>query len=446
MDIAFLRDVFREFGDAEAISHQGNTSSYRSLLQQVDNYRDWLRARQITSGSVVALKADFSAHSTACLLALVEADCIVVPLSESVHALHAELMEIAQAEFELAISDGGEATVKQTEVTADHELLQTLRNRRHPGLILFTSGSTGARKAVVHDFALLLEKFRTRRVTKRILTFFLFDHIGGLDTLLHTLSNGGYVVTVPDRNVESICRLIEQHRIEVLPVSPTFINLLLMSEAYKRFDLSSLQIVTYGTEVMSPDTLTRLCAALPWVNTLQKYGLSEIGTLRSRSESNNSCWVKLGGEGMELRVVDGQLEIKARSAMLGYLNAPAPFTVDGWYKTGDSVEVKGEYYRILGRQSEQINVGGEKFYPAEAEQILADMDDVLDVTVSSRDNPITGSIVVATFHLETDEKLADFRARMRGYCQDRMPSYMVPQKVVLSEQALHSERFKKRRR
>ncbi len=446
MDIAFLRDAFCEFGDAEAISHQGTTCSYRSLLQQVDEYRGWLRAQQITLGSVVALKADFSAHSTACLLALVEADCIIVPLSESVRALHDELMEIAQAEFELTISDVGEATVKRTAVTADHELLQKLRNRQHPGLILFTSGSTGARKAVVHDFAPLLEKFRTRRVTKRILTFFLFDHIGGLDTLLHTLSNGGYVVTVTDRSVNSICRLIEQHRIEVLPVSPTFINLLLMSEAYKRFDLSSLQIVTYGTEVMSPDTLARLCAALPWVNTLQKYGLSEIGTLRSKSESNNSCWVSLGGEGMELRVVDSQLEIKARSAMLGYLNAREPFTADGWYKTGDSVEVKGEYFRILGRQSEQINVGGEKFYPAEAEQILAGMDGVLDVTVSSRENPITGNIVVATFHLSAEEKLSDFRVRMRRYCQHRMPSYMVPQKVVLSDQELHSERFKKRRR
>ncbi len=445
MDIAFLRDAFREFGDAEAVIHRGIGGSYQALLQQVDEYRDWLREQHIAAGSVVALKADFSAHSTACLLALVEAGCIVVPLTESVHALHDELMEIAQAEFELAISDAGATTVRPTSVKADHEMLQTLRTRQHPGLILFTSGSTGARKAVVHDFSMLLEKFRVRRVTKRILTFFLFDHIGGLDTLLHTLSNGGCVVTVPDRKVDTICRLIEQHRLEVLPVSPTFINLLLLSEAYKRYDLSSLQIVTYGTEVMSPDTLARLCAALPGVNTLQKYGLSEIGTLRSKSESNTSCWVKLGGEGMELRVVDGQLEIKARSAMLGYLNAPAPFTADGWFKTGDSVAVKGEYFHILGRRSEQINVGGEKFYPAEAEQILAGIDGVLDVTVSSRDNPITGSMVVATFHLAAEEKLPEFRVRMRRHCQNRMPGYMVPQKVVLSDQPLHSERFKKRR-
>ena len=49
--------------------------------------------------------------------------------------------------------------------------------------------------------------------------------------------------------------------------------------------------------------------------------------------------------------------------MLGYLNAESPFTKDGWFKTGDSVEVKGEYIKILGRKSEIINVGGDKVYP-----------------------------------------------------------------------------------
>ena len=44
--------------------------------------------------------------------------------------------------------------------------------------------------------------------------------------------------------------------------------------------------------------------------------------------------------------------------MLGYLNAPSPFTADGWFVTQDCVEERGEYFRILGRQSDIINVGG----------------------------------------------------------------------------------------
>ena len=49
------------------------------------------------------------------------------------------------------------------------------------------------------------------------------------------------------------------------------------------------------------------------------------------------------------------LEIKSKSAMLGYLNAPTPFTHDGWFKTGDQVEEKGDSLKIIGRKSEIIN-------------------------------------------------------------------------------------------
>ena len=147
-----------------------------------------------------------------------------------------------------------------------------------------------------------------------------------------------------------MCAAIERFQVQILPTSPTFLNLLLLSGAYERHDLSSLELVTYGTEVMPEPTLARLHEILPRVRLLQTYGLSEVGILRSKSKSSDSLWVKVGGEGFQTRIVDGMLEIKAQSAMLGYLNAPSPFSEDGWFKTGDAVEVEGEYIRILGRQ------------------------------------------------------------------------------------------------
>jgi len=103
--------------------------------------------------------------------------------------------------------------------------------------------------------------------------------------------------------------------------------------------------------------------------------------------------MKIGGEGFQTRIVDGLLEIKAESAMLGYLNHESPFTEDGWFKTGDAVEVDGEYIRILGRKSEIINVGGEKVYPAEVESVILQMDGVEDAIVTGAENPIIGKIV-----------------------------------------------------
>jgi len=446
VDISFLLDIFEEHAAADAMACQDTVIKYSSLGSLIDEYREYLKSELVARGSVVALKADFSPEAVALLLVLAEADCIVVPLTASVEALSEELMKIAEAEYVIVVNKDEGVTCTATNRVADHELLVELRSRMHPGLILFTSGSSGVRKAVVHDFSALFEKFRARRVTKRTLTFFLFDHIGGIDTLLHTLSNGGCVITTPDRQVDSICQTVELHKVEVLPVSPTFINLMLLSGVYHNYDLSSLQIVTYGTEVMSQQTLDGLCRAIPHVRVLQKYGLSEVGALRSKSESNDSCWVKLGGEGVELRVVDGLLEIKSKSQMLGYMNSPSPFTDDGWFMTGDAVEVKGEYFHILGRQSEQINVGGEKFFPAESEAVLQEIDGVIDVSVTARANPLTGNTVVATFCLEKEEPLSGFRIRMRAFCKNKLPSYMVPQKVLLQTSPLHSERYKKIRR
>jgi acyl-coenzyme A synthetase/AMP-(fatty) acid ligase len=324
-------------------------------------------------------------------------------------------------------------------------LYSILRQNHHPGLVLFSSGSTGKSKAVVHDLARLLEKFKVPRRSLRIITFLLYDHIGGLNTLLYTLSNGGCVVNVQDRNPDTVLSAIARHKVELLPTTPTFINLVILSESYRRHDLSSLRTVTYGTEPMPESTLKRFHELFPHVSLLQTYGLSEVGILRSKSRSSSSLWVKVGGEGFQTRVVDGVLHIKADSAMLGYLNAPSPFTEDGWLNTGDCVVADGEYIKILGRTSDVINVGGQKVYPAEVESAIQEMDGVEDVTVRGEPSPITGQMVTARAAITTGESLAEFRSRMRAFCKDKLASYKIPQKVLLVDKLSYGERFKKMR-
>jgi acyl-coenzyme A synthetase/AMP-(fatty) acid ligase len=336
--------------------------------------------------------------------------------------------------------------IRSTGAGASHPLLIGLKEQRHPGLVLFSSGSTGEPKGALHDFVPLLDKFQTPRPARRTMAFLLFDHIGGINTMLHTLANGGTLVVLTDRSPEAVCRAIAANRVELLPTSPSFINLLLVSGAHTRHDLSSLQLITYGTEPMSEGTLRRLREALPQVELQQTYGLSELGILRSKSKSSDSLWVKIGGEGFETRVVDGLLEIKARSAMLGYLNAPSPFTEDGWFKTGDRVEVDGDYYRILGRVSEVINVGGNKVDPVEVEDAVLAVDGALEAVVFGEPHELLGHIVVARVRIGPDEDQATFRSRMRASLSETLPRHKIPQKVVLTTEPLHGERFKRMRR
>jgi long-chain acyl-CoA synthetase len=444
MYINFLLSVFRDNAAAEAMVWRDQSFSYGSLTEALQKWRDGLSEEGIFA-SVVSLEADFSPTSVALLLALMECGCIIAPFTASVEASKPAFREIAQVETEIRIAEDDSVSINRTDRNADHEFLRELKQRGHPGLILFSSGSTGEGKAAVHDFVPLLEKFHVPRKSSRMAAFLLFDHIGGINTLLYSLSNAGCLIMLGNRLPEAICAAIEKHRIQVLPTSPTFLNLMLLSEAYKTYDLSTLGLVTYGTEVMPESTLKRFRELVPNTRVQQTYGLSELGILRSKSKSSDSLWLKVGGEGYQTRVIDGLLEIKAQSAMLGYLNAPNPFTDDGWFKTGDAVEIDGEYMRILGRKCEVINVGGEKVYPAEVESILQSMSGVKEAVVVGEPNRITGQIVKAQIRLATTESPAEFRRRMHEFCRNKLPKYKIPARVVLVQEPLHSVRYKKMR-
>jgi len=219
---------------------------------------------------------------------------------------------------------------------------------------------------------------------------------------------------------------------------------LLLSEEWQRHDLSSLQVITYGSEPMPASTLQRVHLTFPHVRLQQTYGLSELGILRSQSRGSDSLWVRVGGEGYETRVVDNRLRIRARSAMLGYLNAPSPFDDEGFFDTDDLVEVDGEWLRILGRQSEMINVGGSKVFPTEVENVLLEMENVEDVSARGEPSALTGQAVVVSVRLARDEDPTMFKTRMRIFCRERLEPYKIPVKIEFAG-PVYSERYKKLR-
>jgi long-chain acyl-CoA synthetase len=446
MFIDFLFEVFRQNADSAAVIWHDQRFTYGDLLERTTHWRAYLQENRIATGTVVAVEADFSPNAIALMLALIENGCVAVPLTSSVAAKKTEFMAIAGVAVLIELDARDETRLTRFEPPPAHDILQGLRDRGHPGLILFSSGSTGQSKAAVHDVVSILGKFKMRRHARRAITFLLYDHIGGFNTMLYQLSNAGCIVTVQDRDPDTVLRAVERHKVELLPTSPTFINLILLSEAYSRYDLSSLKIVTYGTEPMPESTLRRFHQLLPHVELQQTYGLSEVGILRSKSRSSDSLWVKLGGEGFQIRVVEGILQIKAESAMLGYLNAPSPFTDDGWFNTDDKVEVDGEYFRILGRQSEIINVGGQKVYPAQVESVVQEMPEVADVSVHGEKNAITGEIVCATIRLRESRDERQFHRELRQFCRDRLQGFQIPVRIRLVENAMHGGRFKKNRR
>ncbi|MEW1691883.1 fatty acid--CoA ligase family protein [Streptomyces sp. NPDC091265] len=431
------------FPDSEAIAFEGRTYRYDDLLRLVGEWRLFLDRHGVRAGEVVTLEGSYSPQACAGLLALIERGVVVVPLSTLPAAKRAEFLDVAQVEVVIRVDAGGVHHSERTGRSAEHALYQELRDAGRPGLVLFSSGTTGRSKASVLDFEKVLARYGEPTRPSRILSFLSLDHIGGVNTLLHTLSQGGTVVTVAERTPEAVFQAIAEHRVEILPTTPTFLNMVLISGAHERYATDSLTLVTYGTEPMPLQTLRRLGEALPGVRLKQTYGLSELGILPTRSKGDDTLWVKLGTAGFEHKIIDNILWIRSEMAMLGYLNAPAPFDDEGFFNTQDVVEVDGDYVRILGRDSEIINVGGEKVYPSEVESVLLGVPNVAEATVSGKPNPVTGMVVKATVQLVVDEDRREVARRVRAYCGSRLEAYKVPVLVEISSAPQHSERYKK---
>jgi acyl-coenzyme A synthetase/AMP-(fatty) acid ligase len=441
MYLDFLLEIFNENKQKESIVWRNKSYSYDDLLEMFECALSDVKSNDIRQGDIVALRSDFNPISISYLLALIHNGNIVVPISFAVKN-YEEFYSIAEVERIINIENDNIAFSK-TLNSVKHNINISLKEKRHPGLVLFSSGSTGKSKAAVHDFVPLLEKFKIQRNLLKTITFLLFDHIGGVNTLFYILSNGGTIIAIEDRSPDNVCKVIEKYKVELLPTSPTFINMILMSKAYLKYDLSSLKIVTYGTESMPEQTLKAFNKLYPEVILKQTYGLSEIGIMRSKSRDNDSLWMKIGGEDYQTKIVDDILFIKAKTAMLGYLNAPSPFDKDGWFNTQDKVEVDGEWIKILGRVTDIINVGGQKVYPAEVESVLLEIDNVKEVSVFSKDNPIMGKVVGARFNLFNDESVSSFKKRVRQYCKDKLESFKIPVHIEVTKENQVSDRFKK---
>lgn len=442
----FLTERFRERPDRPAVVAPYARCAFGELIGLVGRWSSEIERRDVAPGTIVGLVGDFSPNSIALFLALADRGVVIVPQRSDSRVGRDQGDAVAQVEARFHVDHADEVAFERTGRAASHPLYDELRERGNPGLLQFSSGTAGEPKAALHDLSLLLDKFRRRRPARSTLAFMPFDHLGGLNTMLHALSNSATLVSAGDRSPGTVCRLIEEHGVELLPATPTFLNLLLLGGGHRRHDLSSLRVISYGAEPMPAATLTRLRQAFPAVKLQQTYGMVELGVMRTKSRSDGSLWVRIGGEGVQTRVVDGMLQVRARSLLVGYLNAPTPMTADGWFQTGDMVEADGDDLRFLGRDSDLINVGGEKVYPVEVEGVIESLPAVAEATVYGEPNGLVGQIVCATVRPADEVDASGLAREVKRFCRERLERHKVPVKVRVGDEPQLGSRYKKQRR
>jgi long-chain acyl-CoA synthetase len=434
----------RSYSANPCIEDDGSTYTYANLLERLESWQSRLEQLNVEPGAVIGLRADYSLDAVAALLALISKYAIVALIPRD-RAVEQYLVD-AKAAAVMDLHVDGRYEWHATAHPVNHPLLERLRAAGDGGIVMFTSGSTGRPKAALHSAERFVSKFQDSRRQFRTLAFLLFDHVAGQDTIFYTLASGGTLIFARRRDPISVLELIESQKVEVLPTSPSFLRLLCTSKLARVHDTSSLKVITYGSEPMDPNTLARINDLFPNVQISQKYGATETGSPRSVSRGNDSLWLKFKNDGLDVKIVDGVLWIRSESVILGYLNAPSPVDQDGWYCTGDLVEVDGEWFRFRGRTADTINVGGEKVSPSEVEDTIMELDFVRDVAVTGKPHVLLGQVVTARVNLATkDLDAKEAITRIWQHCRRRLASYKAPVKIDVSSDALTNDRLKVQR-
>lgn len=442
--MSFILDKFKSFNSKNAIVFEDRIYTYEEFIKQIKDYKNILDKHNISS-KVVVILGDYSFYNLALFFAIYENKNIIVPITSNIKKVQDDFIEESFCQT-IIKTDEKNLLIQNLKTTFSHNMIDNLREKNSSGLILFSSGSTGKPKAMVHNLDTLIDSFKDKKEkSMNMLVFLMFDHIGGLNTVFNALCMGACLIIPKIKDAKTICELIEKYKIMVLPSSPTFLNLILISQEYKNYDLSSLRMITYGTETMPQSLLLKLKEVFPKVKFLQTFGTSETGISTTSSKSSNSLFMKLEDINGEYKIVENELWLRSKTQVLGYLNASMDsFTSDGWFKTGDLVEVDGEYIKIIGRAKEVINVGGQKVLPAEVESIILEMEEISDCMVYGEKNAITGQTVVCDVVL--NKNIENIKKRVRVFCKDRLDAYKIPTKVNVVDKTNFSDRFKKIRR
>lgn len=403
--------------------------SYQDLLSKVYELCQYLKENGVNSNQIIAIYGKYSFDNIALFIALYLNQNTIAMIPNIEHTK--SYLDSSNAHKLITLDR------KIIDLKTPNPINNKLKNKN--GLILFSSATLGKPKAILHDLSRLIDSHKDKKERNlRVLLFLLFDHIGGINSLLAGLISGSTLVIAKDFTPQNICKSIEKFKVNILPTTPSFLNLLLISKEYQNYDLSSLRLITYGTERMNQNLLKRLKSTFKNLKFIQTFGTSETGILRTISKSSSSTRFKLDPN--EYKIVDGRLFLRSDTMFLGYLNHDE--NINQWFDSGDLVDIdKDGFLQILGRSKELINVAGNKLLACEVETCIMELEQISDVIVYAKPSLITGEMVVCDVVSTLNKN--ETKALIKSHCKAKLERYKVPVKINLVNKINLTNRFKK---
>ena len=404
------------------------------LAERVARVAGGLRARGVEPGDVVAWQSHNREEVALLFRACWRLGAIAAPLH---HQLGAQEVERTRRKV------GPKVVVDDLDAIPEGAPLNDVWTEREQlAAILFTSGSSGAPKGVLHTQATLaykaalMARVHDMRPNDCVLMPAPAAHISGL---LNGITLPG---VVPFRTVfmarwdpEHALELIEHKRVTFMVGPPTFFVSLMQAPGFTRDRVASLRLVSSGGAGVSVAFVEEASEVLGAV-VKRTYGSTEAPTIATSvaADAVDAAHTHDGhaiGD-VELSVVDGELRVRGPEVCVGYLD-PAQtddaFDADGWFRTGDLATIDaGGWLAITGRLKDVIIRGGENISTAEVEHELEAHPDVHQAVVVGYPDALMGERVAA---FVVGAPSFDVEAARAWFAARGVARFKTPERVVV---------------
>ncbi len=390
-----------------------------------------LRALGVRSGQRVALTPRADVDSAVWLYGLFELGCPAV-------LLHPQLTE---RERGIILDEAGPAHVVVDPAPIDSTVLPALDRVEgdHTLAIVYTSGSRGAPRGALLSRRAFVASAKAHaanlgwREDDRWFLGMPPAHVGGLSILTRCLMARRCVVMGGGSfDVRATIEIMERHAVTLCSLVPTMLRRLLDVSDPAWTPAPELRAVLVGGAPF-PAALRQRAASRGLV-ALATYGCTEacsqIATQRPSQAGLPGCGAPLPG--IDVRIERGEIQVRGDVVMDGYLHgsaADAPFTEDGWLRTGDLGELAPDGQLVVhGRVDDLIVTGGENVMPQEVEAWLRTVPGVASACVFAVPDDQWGQQVVAAIVVDA---VSYDPAVLRASMVEGLASYKRPKRVAV---------------